>query len=148
MILSLGVMKAVKALDKAVSKPGVDYAAKRADTGRYDSTGSRYVSSGQRMGDAPGAAGQGREGRNGDDGKGSSSVSGGGTPDNNYRHLKGGVKGGSSSGNTGIRSAVMGAMGSSRMANGLPDTSANNKAGRMAGWSMPMSRRNSRGSGL
>ena len=141
MILGLAVVKAISALDKKLSKPGVDYASKRAASGRYDSTGSRYVSSGQRMGDAPGAAGGGRDKSKGDV---ASSVSvGGGTPDNNYRHLEGGVKGGISSGNTGTRGTPMGSVGSSRMANGLPDTSANNKANRMAGWSKPMSRRGS-----
>ncbi len=138
MILGLAVAKAISALDKKISKPGVDYAAKRAASGRYDSTGSRYVSSGQRMGDAPGAAGGGDKRSTPDDVASSVSV---GTPDNNYRHLKGSVKGGSSSGNTGTRGTPAGSVGSSRMANGLPDTSANNKANRMAGWSQPMSRR-------
>lgn len=135
MIISLGVMKAVSALDKAISKPGVDYAAKRAASGRYNSTGTRYVSSGQRMGNAPGAAGGGG-------GKVSEKVTTPvvAKPDSNYSHLEGGVKGGSSSGNTGARGTPLGSVGSARMANGLPDTSTNNKAGRMAGWSQPVSR--------
>lgn len=138
MILGLAVAKAVSAIDKKLSKPGVDYAAKRAASGRYDSTGSRYISSGQRMGDAPGAAGGGDKRSTPNDVASSVAAS----PDNNLRHLEGGVKGGSSSGNTGTRGTPAGSVGSLRMANGLPDTSANNKANRMAGWSQPMSRRN------
>jgi hypothetical protein len=136
MIISLGVMKAVSALDKVLSKPGVDYASKRAASGRYNSTGTRYVSSGQRMGNAPGAAGHN------DGGNSSAKVTTPvvAKPDSNYSHLEGGVKGGSSSGNTGARGTPLGSMGSARMANGLPDTSTNNKAGRMASWSQAASR--------
>ena len=137
MIISLGVMKAVSAIDRAISKPGVDYAAKRAASGRYNSTGTRYVSSGQRMGNAPGAAGNNDGG-----GKASEKVTTPvvAKPDSNYSHLEGGVAGGRSSGNTGARGTPLGSVGSARMANGLPDTSTNNKAGRMAGWSQPVSR--------
>lgn len=135
MILGMAVVKAISALDKKLSKPGVDYAARRAESGRYNSTGSRYVSSAQ------------REGGNSSkpDVVASSSPQASVTPDNNYRHLEGGVKGGTSSGNTGTRGTPTGSVGSARMANGLPDTSANNKAGRMAGWSQPISRRGSGG---
>lgn len=142
MILGMAVVKAISALDKKLSKPGVDYAARRAESGRYDSTGSRYVSSAQRMGDAPGAAGGSAKASTP---VASSDSQASVTPDNNYRHLVGGVKGGSSSGNTGTRGTPTGSVGSARMANGLPDTSANNKAGRMAGWSQPVSRRGSGG---
>jgi len=89
------------------------------------------------MGDAPGAAGGGGNGGNVSEKVTTPVVA---KPDSNYSHLEGGVKGGSSSGNTGARGTPLGSVGSARMANGLPDTSTNNKAGRMARWSQPMSR--------